>query len=437
MADSPISGLTERTTPQDTDLLPIEDPDEPDNYKVKVSNLRQGASAQTFTGNPTGETALVWPIAYNRTLKSSDPGEGYAVTAPSTVDQTFTIKKNGTDVGTATITVSSNAATFSVGSDVSLTPGDRLTITADKTYAQYDSWDSGSSTHPTDQNRFAIAYHDGKIYALGGGNGGAPYDDFYSYDIASDTWTSEGSLQTDRYGPIATVIDGKIYLYGGYSDDESGVSSTIEAYDISAGTWDTTLTSAPTSNRFCMGGVINSKWYIAGGSSDNTELLEYDPSTDSWDGTLTAMPTGRYGGAGGAYDGTLYVAGGFSGYKAMESYDPGTDSWTTLTDLPAGRARNGSLLPNLAGELGLIGGEDSGSTKHDDVYTYDVSADSWDSDKPLYPWDAYQHGTVAVGSTWYGVAGYTDGTLSGHVAKIGAEVTDPDIADIGFTPKLV
>ncbi|XP_078493196.1 kelch-like protein 26 [Ciona intestinalis] len=56
------------------------------------------------------------------------------------------------------------------------------------------------------------------------------------YNIQTNTWTNVGSLNHERWGSCACVVNGKIYVIGGGYDD-GDASKSIEAYDATINEW--------------------------------------------------------------------------------------------------------------------------------------------------------------------------------------------------------
>lgn len=82
-------------------------------------------------GTPTVSSTVAGWIAQRRHFLRAGAIECAALcgTAPFATT-TFTIRQNGTAVGTFAFAASATTATFTVGSDVTLVPGDSLTVTA-------------------------------------------------------------------------------------------------------------------------------------------------------------------------------------------------------------------------------------------------------------------------------------------------------------------
>ncbi|XP_078492901.1 kelch-like protein 26 [Ciona intestinalis] len=75
-----------------------------------------------------------------------------------------------------------------------------------------------------------VVYND-EIYAICGFD----LKSVERYNIRTNTWTNVGSLNHERHGSCACVVNGKIYVIGGVGDNES--ERTIEAYDATINEW--------------------------------------------------------------------------------------------------------------------------------------------------------------------------------------------------------
>ena len=145
---------------------------------------------------------------------------------------------------------------------------------------------------------------------------------------------------------VSGVINGKLYVLPGTCNNcgPETISRRFYRYDPAANIW-TALPWAPHAHVDGAAGVINGKFYVAGGTGATriTSTLDvYDPATNKWK-TLSPMPTARYGAAGAVLQNKLYVIGRADvdpgePQNQVEAYDPITDTWSVKTSLPgAGR----------------------------------------------------------------------------------------------------
>ncbi|UCH11566.1 MAG: hypothetical protein JSU61_06665, partial [Fidelibacterota bacterium] len=86
---------------------------------------------------------------------------------------------------------------------------------------------------PTKRYLFASEMVNGKIYAIGGYNGGY-FTTNEEYDPSSDTWTTRAAMSQAREGTASGVVDGKIYVIGG---NTTSPKQNVEEYDPVANTW--------------------------------------------------------------------------------------------------------------------------------------------------------------------------------------------------------
>jgi len=96
------------------------------------------------------------------------------------------------------------------------------------------------------RNHHAVAYADGKIYAVGGRVGSCFSNGWSSnvsmteaYDIATDTWSTRQPMPTARSGIGAAALDGKIHVLGGegWVEEFGGVFRAHEVYDPKTNSW--------------------------------------------------------------------------------------------------------------------------------------------------------------------------------------------------------
>jgi N-acetylneuraminic acid mutarotase len=83
---------------------------------------------------------------------------------------------------------------------------------------------------PTARWAAASAVVDGKIYVIGGYDDKVSLNAVEEYDPAADTWTRRADMPTARQGlRAAAVVDGKIYTIGGCRGPE--IFSRVDEFD--------------------------------------------------------------------------------------------------------------------------------------------------------------------------------------------------------------
>jgi hypothetical protein len=191
-----------------------------------------------------------------------------------------------------------------------------------------------------------VAVVNGKIYSIGGLV--LKYQDkttIQSIDVATNeeynpstnTWNYKTSMPTPRDSFAIAVYQNKIYCIGGSTgfSREHGqtLTTTNEVYDPSTNTWEN-KTAVPTARILATANVVNGKIYVMGGYPNGTLIDVYDPATDSW--TTLPTPIEPFGPSE-VYNNKIYVLGG------TKIYDPNTDSWSFGAALPKSFSTSGSV----------------------------------------------------------------------------------------------
>jgi hypothetical protein len=182
------------------------------------------------------------------------------------------------------------------------------------------------------------------LYIVGGESycGGTRYIDgsFGAYNPATNTLINKPTPPKLTAGGVTGVIDGKLYVLPGRCNADlypdypyycvSEPIRTLFRYSPTTNTW-TWKRPAPHYHDNGAGGVINGKFYVAGGANNFGSQLEasldrYDPATDTWT-TLAPLPTAG-GAVGAVLQGKLFVVVQNTTGRRAYSYDPATNKWT-------------------------------------------------------------------------------------------------------------
>ena len=150
-----------------------------------------------------------------------------------------------------------------------------------------DTW-TKKADMPLGRAALSTSAVDGKIYAIGGlsGDSGSyvkvlPVGE---YDPVTDTWTQKADMLTPRDSLSTAVVDRKIYAIGGATWPSWIGLSTVEMYDPLTDTW-VPKADMPTA-RLLTGNcasVVDGKIYVIGGFKSFSEpslstVEEYDPN---------------------------------------------------------------------------------------------------------------------------------------------------------------
>jgi N-acetylneuraminic acid mutarotase len=228
------------------------------------------------------------------------------------------------------------------------------------------------------------------VYVFGGtdGAGGTGFGT-RAYDVATNTWTNKGAssrvfvFNSNGVGKVGN----KLYFSGGYDygSGERLIATQVWAYDPGANRL-IRKADMPKATADGVTGVIDGKLYVLPGTCSGDlwpdpryceqepirRLFRYDPVTNSWTG-LRYAPHFHKNGAGGVINGKFYVAGGFNGFQPvadLDVYDPARNIWRTLAPVPTAGAAIGTVLQ---GKLFVI--VQSGSELR--AYAYDPASNTW------------------------------------------------------------
>jgi N-acetylneuraminic acid mutarotase len=241
----------------------------------------------------------------------------------------------------------------------------------------------------------------GKLYLSGGffetadGLSGW-HPGLHIYDPVRNTWTKGADMPKRVAQGISGVIKGKLYVLTGTCNNcgPNRITRRLFRYDPITNSWTTSLPWCPNAHVLGAGGVINGKFYVAGGlDRDNrasNKLDVYDPATNRWR-SLAPMPTARYGIAGAVVDNRLYIIGRTNADPGerqgeVESYNPVTDTWRTHTPMPgAGRGELAGARVTYQGRSHIIalGGTDVEGSSPGNVNQ--VFTPPWSSGDPEWP----------------------------------------------------
>ena len=250
------------------------------------------------------------------------------------------------------------------------------------------------------------------LYAIGGlSPTRVPVAKVTAYNVATNSWTFRRPLPVPlAMSNGAGVINGKVYISGGYSDYGGDFpSKALYMYDPAANTWTRKQDMPETSqyyDRLWVGtqdvtGVINGKLYVITPCSIASEpwgyyegcgghpapwFFRYNPVTDRWT-TLPSPfddpsnpPASPY--TGGVIDGKFYVMAGsfYNNGGRFAVYDPASNQWTTKT--PLALARPGAATAVQDAKLFVMGGRRYNAARDavdllDITIVYDPATDAW------------------------------------------------------------
>ncbi len=178
-------------------------------------------------------------------------------------------------------------------------------------------------------------------------------DTVEAYDPVSDRWRSMADLPAPRHHGMATVVSGRLYVIGGFS--EGGFDAVDSVWELVEGSW---AERAPLPRPVGAGSsvALDDLVYVVGGVPDGG-LFSYDPKADIW-AELSGPSSFREHLAAVALDGEIWALGGRGPgeiHATTEIYDPVSDSWRSGPSLNAARSGFGAAV--TGGSIYVAGGE--------------------------------------------------------------------------------
>lgn len=269
-----------------------------------------------------------------------------------------------------------------------------------------DSWAS-KAPMPTARDGFGVAVVDGKIYAIGGYyNGYLNVNEMY--DPATNTWTTKSPMPTPRAYFAIAACQNKIYVIAG-ATGQYDVTYANEVYDPSTDTWEHKAPlPSQTERQHLSANVVNGKIYVIGGYASSypwppypvsNETNVYDPLIDTWSIKAPILqPTYQYASA--VLDNKIYIVGGrgpkLSPLNLTQIYDAAADTWSYGTPMPTathwclGGATTGLLAPKRIYILGgyITSWSDPHGIWSSVTQVYDPESKTW-ANGALAPVEAY------------------------------------------------
>ncbi len=179
---------------------------------------------------------------------------------------------------------------------------------------------------PTARQHIKAAVVDDKIYIIGGLES---WDEVSTknevYDPQTDTWDEMAPIPIPKHNYSTVVYNDEIYIFGGCTQngvDIWSMTSSVEVYNPAANSW--TTTSSLPSTRFNPGiGIIDDKIIIAGGFSDDEVVSDvdvFDPVSSTWTES-TSLPEKNVAMGSTTLNDKIYIIGGTSGPAGWQGYN--------------------------------------------------------------------------------------------------------------------
>ncbi|WP_169976785.1 Kelch repeat-containing protein [Tautonia rosea] len=173
--------------------------------------------------------------------------------------------------------------------------------------ASESTWESLKASIPDDRGMFGAAVHDGAIWVFGGSifdprpeaqNRGFPTE-VLRWDVEAEDSTfevTEHQIPRARRSFAGAVLDGNYYLVGGLGDDQTLVD-VVDVFNFETKAWQT-IPSPSQPRVFADLVVLDGKLYMGGGfaagSSGHFEparsIEVYDPESGTWSTMIEELP---------------------------------------------------------------------------------------------------------------------------------------------------
>lgn len=211
----------------------------------------------------------------------------------------------------------------------------------------------------------------GKVYIAGGYNNNGIFSVLEVMDLG---WEDKGQLPIAANNFKTATLDGKLYMMGGESlvNGQTQRINHLYAYDPNSSTWERKYDMPFYGNGYAVASSYG-KIYIFGGQTSSTatgalaasnKVYAYDPGTNSWV-EKAVLRSNRSNADAILYNGKIYVTGGGN---YVDAYDPLSNTWQAKNNLPGSISGHYSLIANDT--LFLI-------TSGTAVYKYNLATDSW------------------------------------------------------------
>jgi len=211
-------------------------------------------------------------------------------------------------------------------------------------------------------------------------------------------WKTSPSAPVGRYEAAGGVINGRLYVFGGYIDQDIHATPRSDVFDLVRNTW-TQLDDMPVTLTHVGQAIEGSNLWIAGGfvgdhpGDATTDVWKYDAIANTWT-RGPSLPAARGSGALAVRGRFLHFFGGLPGAGSKATTEFGTQWILNLDNLTAGW-RAAAALPtprghfsavSLNGKVYAIGGQhlwDENTGVEDDVDVYDPATNRWTKAAPL------------------------------------------------------
>lgn len=234
---------------------------------------------------------------------------------------------------------------------------------------------------------------DGKIYVFGGFQTQdiVPTDQNEVYTLATDNWSTFTPLPVPVTHVGSAEFEGKVWLAGGFALlNFTQITDAVHIYDTATGTWSA---GPPLPEKRSAGAMVRlgrKLHYFSGLENRNDNVgdhyvldLDEPGGPQTWS-TAAPMPDPRDHHSGAVVAGKIYAIGGQFGHdidpvdtNLLHMYDPATDTWTRKADLPYIRSHYEPGTIVVDGKIVIVGGRTGTQNCVNTITQYDPETDTW------------------------------------------------------------
>jgi hypothetical protein len=296
----------------------------------------------------------------------SEPAETVAGSVGSWVRRTA-YPGDVTEVTSATITdpVTGRSTMYVIGGRFRCCGSGAITDAVKAYDAATDTWKQKARFPVRVRSTHGATVLNGKIYVAGGFSRQQTVPDgpwrlktlqsLYVYTPGSNTWARKRDLPEASVNGVSVAYQGKLYVATG---------SVVWRYDPATDRWSTFAERPDRDWWNASGGVIGGKLYLVQQFERELDIL--DLTTRAWS-TGQDRPYRACGMASAAFQAKLYMFGSCDDYPVDPAtrlrglvFDPATNSWSEVAPAPNGGGAGGALARLVAGgqpRLSLVMGE--------------------------------------------------------------------------------
>ncbi len=215
-----------------------------------------------------------------------------------------------------------------------------------------------------------------RVYVFSGGSESQSSATVYGYNPLTNTWASFASLPTPRHAAASASLNGRIYVIGGFNGGFSNGLATVEAYQTNTNSW-SAVAPLPVTTSSASAASFNGKLYVFGGYQPNSgnvlsSTYEYNPTLNTWS-LKAAMPQPASGtGAARACNGRIYVIGNGVNYE----YNPTDNTWAYKTPPPSTQGGRGLVIGSDQ-RIYLINERTYNTSSDPVIHHYRFTNDTW------------------------------------------------------------